>query len=219
METVKFHFDPRCPWCYQTSRWIRRLEELGEVQADWGVFSLEVVNLEEGKDPRDLDAVSGPALRTAIVIRDKEGSRAIGPFYAALGKRIWEQAPPAEDQLQAVREALEEAGLDPALLDQALEDPGTWDEVLAEHRALIERTRSFGVPTIVLDGGSGPAIFGPVISELPNDEDAVELWRHTAWLTRYENFSELKRNRTIPNALPAAEWRRRQRELEAQQKP
>lgn len=218
MDKVKFHFDPRCPWCYQTSRWIRRLEELGEVEADWGIFSLEVVNLEAGKDPRQIDAVSGPALRTAIVIRDNFGSKAIGPFYAALGKRIWETVPPAEDQLVAVRESLEEAGLDPSLVDKAMADESTWDAVLAEHNELIANTRSFGVPTIVLDGGEGLAIFGPVISELPTDDDGVELWKHVSWLARYENFSELKRDRTIKNDLPAALWRARQRELEAEAK-
>jgi predicted DsbA family dithiol-disulfide isomerase len=212
MEKVKFHFDPRCPWCYQTSRWMRRLEALGEVELDWGIFSLEVVNAEEGVDPREIEAVSGPALRTAILIRDKEGSEQIGRFYAALGKRIWEQAPPATDMIEAARESLEEAGFDPSLVDQAMADPSTWDAVLEEHRALIERTRSFGVPTIVLDGGTGPAIFGPVISKLPNDEDAVEVWKHVSWLTRYEDFSELKRNRTSGPDLPAAEWRRLQRE-------
>jgi hypothetical protein len=215
MDKVKFHFDPRCPWCYQTSRWIRRLEELGEVEADWGIFSLEVVNLEAGKDPRQIDAVSGPALRTAIVIRDNFGSKAIGPFYAALGKRIWETVPPAEDQLVAVRESLEEAGLDPSLVDKAMADESTWDAVLAEHNELIANTRSFGVPTIVLEGGEGLAIFGPVISEMPNDEDGVELWKHVSWLARYENFSELKRDRTIKNDLPAALWRAKQREAQA----
>jgi predicted DsbA family dithiol-disulfide isomerase len=212
MEKVKFYFDPRCPWCYQTSRWIRRLEELGEVEADWGVFSLEVVNLEEGKDPRELNATSGPALRTAIVIKEKEGSRAIGRFYAALGKRIWEQAPPAEDALGAIHEALAEAGLDPSMCDQAMDDPSTWDEVLKEHAALVENTRSFGVPTIALVDTPGAVIFGPVISKMPSDDDGVELWRHVSWLARYENFSELKRDRTIPNDLPAAVWRRRERE-------
>src|SRR5487761_2233353 len=171
MEKVKFHFDPRCPWCYQTSRWVRRLEELGELELDWGIFSLEVVNLEEGKDPHTLDAVSGPALRTAIAIRDSVGSAAIGDFYAALGKRIWEQAPPAEDMIEAIRESLEEAGLDVELCDKAMADPETWEEVLKEHNELIANTRSFGVPTIVLDGGTGPAIFGPVISQLPTDDD------------------------------------------------
>jgi len=187
---------------------------LGEIEADWGIFSLEVVNLEAGKDPREIDAVSGPALRTSIAIRDNFGSKAIGPFYAALGKRIWEQAPPAEDMLVAVRESLEEAGLDPALCDKAMADPSTWDEVLAEHNELIANTRSFGVPTIVLDDGS--AIFGPVISQLPSDDDGVELWKHVSWLVRYENFSEVKRDRTIKNDLPAALWRARQRELEAE---
>src|SRR5579864_4129519 len=99
MELVTFHFDPRCPWCYQTSRWARRLEELGQIELDWGVFSLEVVNIEAGKDPHQIGegARSGASLRTAIAIRDSEGSKAIGPFYAALGKRIWEQEIPEQD--------------------------------------------------------------------------------------------------------------------------
>jgi sugar phosphate isomerase/epimerase len=118
--------------------------------------------------------------------------------------------------LGAIREALAEAGLDPSLVDQAMEDPATWDEVLKEHRELVENTRSFGVPTIRLEDGA--TIFGPVISQLPDDADGVELWRHVSWLARYENFSELKRDRSIPNDLPAALWRRQQRELQAEAK-
>jgi protein-disulfide isomerase-like protein with CxxC motif len=48
MDAVRFHFDPICPWCYQTSRWAKRLEQLGEIELDWGLFSLEVVNLKDG---------------------------------------------------------------------------------------------------------------------------------------------------------------------------
>lgn len=212
MESVKFHFDPRCPWCYQTSRWIRRLDELGTIEADWGVFSLEVVNAPEGTDLESIDAEAGPVLRTAILIRDTEGSKAIGPFYKAVGRRIWEQAPPMTDMAEAAREALVEVGLDPGLVDKALGDPETWSAVLQEHRDLIEVNKSFGVPTIVLDGGKGPSIFGPVIGEVPDDETAVKLWEHVSWLTRYENFSELKRDRFSGPDLPAARWRREQRE-------
>jgi len=89
-------------------------------------------------------------------------------------------------------------------------DRATWDAVLAEHRALVDGTRSFGVPTIVLDGGAGLAIFGPVISTLPDDEHAVALWRHTAWLTRYGNFAELKRSRLGRPDLPTIKWRAEQ---------
>src|SRR5437762_2633222 len=103
MNQVKFHFDPRCPWCYQTSRWAKRLEALGEIELDWEVFSLEVVNLEEGKDPKDLEPTGSPALRTAVVIAENHGSKAIGPFYTALGKRTFEQVPPPSDMIAAVR--------------------------------------------------------------------------------------------------------------------
>ena len=214
MEQVKFHFDPLCPWCYQTSRWARRLAELGEVELDWGVFSLEVVNLPDDKDPLELDARAAPALRTAIVIRDRKGSKQIGPFYAALGRRIWEEPPPNADMAVAVRDSLAEVGLDASWCDDALADPSTWPAVLEEHGALVERTGAFGVPTLVLDDGTGPAIFGPVVSQLPSDEDAVALWQHLAWLTRYTNFAELKRGRAMPPDLPTAAWYREQRAKE-----
>jgi protein-disulfide isomerase-like protein with CxxC motif len=210
LEQVKFYFDPACPWCYQTARWARRIEELGEVELDWGIFSLEVVNLPPGKDARELDARSGPALRTALAIRDRHGSKAIGPFYAALGKRIWDQPPPPDDMVGAVRESLKEAGLPPALVDEVMANRSTWDAVLKEHRALVEKNASFGVPTLALDGGVGPSIFGPVISLLPGDEDAVALWRHTLWLMRYGNFAELKRNRLGRPDLATVKWRAEQ---------
>src|SRR5437764_10279288 len=214
MDQVKFHFDPRCPWCYQTSRWAKRLEELGEIELDWEVFSLEVVNLEDGKDPNDLEPTASPALRTAVGIAANHGSKAIGPFYTALGKRTFERVPPPTDptaMVAAVRESLEEAGLDAGLCDKALSDRATWDKVIADTRAMIERIGRLGVPTIVLDGGDGGAIFGPVISDMPTDEDAVELWRHTAWLARYGNFAELKRKRAHITELPVMEWYKEQR--------
>lgn len=215
MEQVKFYFDPACPWCYVTSRWIRRVEELGAIELDWGIFSLEIVNLPAGKDPRELEARSGPALRTALAIRDSHGSKAIGPFYAALGKRLWDQPPPPEDataMVAAVRDALQEAKLSPAIVDRVMADRSSWDAVIVEHRALVAVNSSFGVPTIALDGGAGPAIFGPVIGTMPSDDDALALWRHTSWLVRYGNFSELKRSRTRRPDLATVRWRTEQQQ-------
>jgi hypothetical protein len=51
-----------------------------------------------------------------------------------------------------------------------------------------------------------------VISELPSDEDAVDLWRHVSWLARYDNFAELKRDRIKSADLPAMTWYRAQSE-------
>jgi 2-hydroxychromene-2-carboxylate isomerase len=216
-ETVRFYFDPICPWAYQTSRWVRRLSELGEIDLDWGVFSLELVNAErdperpeggltEAESKRKGHGRSGRALRTVIAVREAAGARGVGAFYAALGRRVHE-AGEAIDDGDTVKHALDEAGLDTTLGESGPLDDLHWEAVQTEHRALVEQTRSFGVPTIVL--GSGQAIFGPVISELPADDEAVELWRHVAWLTRYDNFSELKRDRVLDPDLESVRAARR----------
>jgi hypothetical protein len=194
-ERARFYFGPICPWCYQTSRWVRRLDELGVVELEWGLFSLEAQNA--GAEPEELAAAharSAPALRRAGAARDAAGHAGVGAFYGAVGQRVHERG-----------EALEE----PATVEGALADESTIDRVAAEHRELCERTRSFGVPTIVLDGGDGPAIFGPVITDVPDDDDAEELWRHVSWLVRHESFAELKRDRvSAPDLESVRQWQR-----------
>ena len=158
-----------------------------------------------------IEARSGPVLRTASLLRERVGRDAVGELYRALGTRVWESELPLEvDDLDGIRASLKEIGADPMLLDEALADPGTWEAVVQEHQALVDRTGAFGVPTIVLDDGDGPAIFGPVIYKVPDDDEAVELWRHTMWMVRYGNFAELKRGRGGLPDLPAIEYRARQ---------
>jgi predicted DsbA family dithiol-disulfide isomerase len=215
-EKVRFHFDPRCPWCYQTSRWAKDLERLGEIEIEWAHFSLVIANLKEGETVDGIDPSTQYAQRTAQVIQDALGRNALGPFWTALGKRLWHTVPPADEttMADAVRESLQEAGMDPGFLDKAMADESTWQAVIDEHNAVVERFGAFGVPTIVLDGGEGPAIFGPVIYEPPPDDEAVELWQHTTWLVRNENVAELKRNRTKVPDLEAMAWRMEQRRLQ-----
>ncbi len=201
-EQVRFYFDPVCPWCYQTSRWMRRLAELGEAEVDWRLFSLEVQNAgRESEAEARSHSRAGLALRTAVLVRDRAGGAGVGELYQALGERFFEKGEPL-DELATVEEALADVGLDSHLAVEAEGDHSLWEVAMADQRELVERTRSFGVPTIAL--GDGPAIFGPVISRVPaNDEEAVELFRHVVWLVRYENFSELKRERSEPPDLEA----------------
>ncbi len=207
-EHVRFYFDPVCPWCYQTSRWVRRLRDLGEIELSWGLFSLELVNAGRGESMRKGHARSATSLRTALVVDEELGSAATGDFYASLGRMVHEEGA-AIEEAATIEAALEDAGLNAVLLHKALADDGSWERVSAQHRALVETTRSFGVPTIALDGGDGPTIFGPVISRVPSDEDAVELFRHVAWLARFEDFSELKRERLTKPDLESVRRRRR----------
>jgi predicted DsbA family dithiol-disulfide isomerase len=208
-ESIRFHFDPLCPWCWQTSRWVRRLEELGEVSVEWAVFSLAIANRgDEGRAASD--AGSAPALRTAIRVREEQGNAAAGRFYAAQGSAVHDDGAAVDDET-AITSALRTAGLDPGLLARAMADPATWTAVQAEHDELVAAQKAFGVPTIVLDGGAGRAVFGPVISEVPaTDTESVELWRHVSWLVRNGNFAELKRERaSLPDLTSVRRWQER----------
>lgn len=210
IERIRFHFDPVCPWCYQTSRWLKRVAELGEVELSWGLFSLELQNA--GDEPEDLaeaHARSKLALATAVAVRDEAGSDGVGEYYGAIGRRVHEEGEPLDDP-DTVKGALDDAALDPGLADRAAAGPAHADRVAVEHRQLVERTRSFGVPTLVLDGGDGPAIFGPVLTEPPTtDVEAVELLRHVVWLARHPAFAELKRERDrLPDLESVRRWSR-----------
>jgi len=89
-EQIQFSLDPRCPWCWQTSKWVRQLEAAGVVSVRWGTFSLELQNFDKPLDQFDgARAVSGPALRTLVALREGDGDAAAGRFYAALGERYF----------------------------------------------------------------------------------------------------------------------------------
>jgi protein-disulfide isomerase-like protein with CxxC motif len=228
VDRVTFLFDPRSPWCYQTSRWARRLEALGELTLTWGVLSLEVLNLAADEDPAAYDAEYGPALRVAVALRTSHGERAVGDFYRELGALMWEgevpdgtaAAPPVADLSAA---ALAAMGVDPGYVDTVLADPATWAAVLDEHRGWIARVRAFGVPTLVFHPdlpGTLPdaadanavdrAVFGPVLRAVPaDDEGCLELWRHVRGIIGNGRIYELKKTKplSLRADLPAAVWR------------
>lgn len=205
MDTVKFAFDPRCPWCFQANRFLRQLERLGAVDMTWGLYCLEVANVQPGEDRNELakTARSATALRTAAAIYlQTHSSDGIGEFYRALSERVWETSEPASDRDQAVRESAEQIGYDGGIVDRAMADPRTWEEVLRQHDWVAVERRGVGVPSVFLDGGEGPEVFGPVLSHLPSDDEALQLWDHIVWLVRYDNFYELKRHRSFQPDVP-----------------
>jgi hypothetical protein len=202
-----------------TSKWVHQLVELGEVEvSDWRVLSLELIN----GGAETIEAAAGyraaAALRTAVAVRQTYGADAVGRFYNSLDLRIWERSEDIRDP-EVVRGALEEAGMDSSQYDAALADAATWDAVVAEHHDVVDRFGAFGVPTIALDGGAGPGIFGPVISRVPPDTEAIELWRHVVWLVRSDNFWELKRDRSVDPDLEGVRVRKAEREARSSAEP
>jgi len=49
-----------------------------------------------------------------------------------------------------------------------------------------------GTPILHFEPPEGVAFFGPVISRLPGEESAVELWDHVVGFARFPGFAELQ---------------------------
>ena len=188
---IEFHFDPLCPWAWQSSKWMREVEKVRDVDVEWRLFSLKLIN--EGKeDPlADKHARGTPTLRTLALVKRERGNDAVGALYESFGKRVHEDR--EELAPEVLQKALIDADLDPEMVTRALEDDTTMQEVRDEHSAAVDSAGCFGVPTIVM--GSGLGLFGPVIAAAPVGEAAGEMWDHFCYFAEQDGFFELKRER------------------------
>lgn len=194
-ERINFHFDPLCPWAWITSRWAVRMEELGEVEVEWRLFSLGAVHVPQGEEvPDEPIGPSGMALQLLAQARRLEGNPGVGRLYTTMGTAAHVRRQSIADE-EVLARAWEEAGFDPAGREAAAADLTLWQQVLTEHRAAVAACQAFGVPTMILDGGSGPGIFGPILTEVPSDDEGRELLRDFLRLTRRGYFFEVKRDR------------------------
>lgn len=150
-------------------------------------------------------------LRVAARTRDTIGHEGVRTLYAALSARIFDSEPlPDSDRHEAAEldlrgtpafltPILTEAGL-PLSLVEALDDDTLDLQIRAETEEALSLTgKDVGTPIIHVDPPHGAAFFGPVISRMPTDEDALELWDHVLGLARLPGFAELKRSlRELP---------------------
>jgi hypothetical protein len=93
-----------------------------------------------------------------------------------------------------VEPILARAGL-PVELATAVDDE-SWDVEIRQEtdEALSLTGKDVGTPIIHFEPPTGVAFFGPVISRLPQEDAAVELWDHVVGLARFPGFAELKRS-------------------------
>ena len=202
MTVVDFHFDVMCPWAYQTSKWILEARRHRDFTVRWRFFSLEEVNRQEGKKhPWEREWSYGwSMLRVAAQLRrqpDPRGNQSVERFYAVAGRMMHEDGLKVHTP-DGMRAVLDELGEDRAVLDRALADPTTHDDVRADHEELLARG-GYGVPTLVLrfDDRSEPTtLFGPVITPAPTGEEAGILWDAVVAWHRFPHLYEMRRPKT-----------------------
>ena len=198
-EKVSFWFDVSCPYCWVTSRWIKEVEKVRDIEVEWIPMSLSVLN--EGRDylPEDyrrkMEANLGPA-RVFAAVKANHSDK-VDALYTDLGTRIHNGEQGGKEGYGAyealIAESLAAVGLPASLLDVA-STTEVDDQLRAYHQGAMDRVGDeVGTPVVAL---GDTAFFGPVLTRIPRGEDAGSIFDGAVLLAKYPHFFELKRSRT-----------------------
>ncbi|WPB73509.1 DsbA family oxidoreductase [Archangium violaceum] len=171
--TIRVWSDFVCPWCYVGLVEVEKLKKEYDVQVDWRPFFLRPETPPEGlplpayvrermKDPNNplkrraaeaglkmVDRDIIPSTRRAHQVAEfaREQGK-LEPFHAAVLRRYWSEG---QDlwQWDTLRGAAQEAGLDPDVMQRAVEE-GRYQQVVEDAVREAQEMGIQAVPTFVL---------------------------------------------------------------------
>jgi hypothetical protein len=180
-----------CPWAYQTSVWIREVRRLTGLQISWRFFSLEEINHVDGKKhawEREW-SFGFSQMRVGALLR-RRGQDEVDRWYEGVGRAFHVDGMPTHDRAVHA-DLLERLGWDRHVVDDAISDPTTADEVRTDHDFVTGEKAAWGVPTLVFSDGQ--ALFGPVVAPAVLGAPAVRLWDLVVGWKEFPHLYELQR--------------------------
>lgn len=197
-DKVSFYFDVSCPYCWVTSRWIKEVEQVRDIEVDWIPMSLSVLN--DGRDElpdsykEKMKANWGPARVFAAVKTDYPDK--VDELYTVLGTMVHNEGNGGRQGFGGYNDlippALAKVGLPAELVEVA--DTQEWDDALraVHEEAMQEVGNEVGTPVVKL---GDTAFFGPVLTKIPRGEEAGTIFDGAFALAAYPHFYEIKRSR------------------------
>lgn len=196
---VQFWFDPACPFCWMTSRWLVRVAAQREIDIEWLPISLLMKNdTRKGEPFFDEVTASHGMLRVTEALRADGHADRIGELYTELGRALHVRDEPVD--LAAILDGL---GLDRRLARAAADEQYDVAIRSAMDDGLELVGDAVGTPIIAIereDGSGRIGLFGPVITELPDAGASLRLWDGFLAMVATDGFFELKRTRTVAPA-------------------
>jgi hypothetical protein len=179
--SVKFFFDPACPWTWVTSRWLVAMAEREGFDVEWRSFSLPY------QKRADIDASTAAhrVIESLRALGDNEGVRR---FYDELGRRWHENGD--DRTVDSVREAAGVIGATVGAVDDPALDVGV---ATSTEGALAIAGPDIGSPVVQLEDGR--SMFGPILHAVPDDRGSKRVWDALQLLADVPEYHELKRGR------------------------
>lgn len=199
---IEFYFDPSCPYCWITSRWILFVSNDRDINVTWRQFSLAIKN-DELSSKNDKNSSSkmasshsqGHKVQRVIAAAHQQHNANIIDLYTAFGLQIHVLG--TEITPDVTKSVLQEQNL-PVSLAESAEDNKLDAFLGSELKSATDVTgQDVGVPIIVFKNsdGSKQGYFGPVLQTLPPKQESLDLWDGLVKLATNSSFYELKRTR------------------------
>lgn len=196
---VSFYFDPSCPWCWVTSRWLADVATKRDINVNWQPFSLAMKNNElhddnKAKSPYEkTHRESHRVLRVIEAAAQAGGDR--GKLYSDIGRmKHVEKYDYTDTEIEMM---LNLSQLDTNLAQAADDESYDIDLQKSLDEAIAVVGEDVGVPLIIFEQNNYTKVgyFGPVLMKQPTGDEALKLWDGLSKLAESADFYELKRSR------------------------